>query len=159
MRIWLTVAIIGILALAGCNVGPLTQLNNSPSYEDWEGVFNPGWESAALQNKVIELAQEYRDAHGQDVCWNMARGFSESLDAAGITYIIGVTKGWVECWGERSLILQHVYLIVLGRDGLIIPIERARPIGPNDYRFAELTTGYFYRNFSAFEAEYPYIYY
>lgn len=158
-RIGLILGLIGLLILTGCSTSPqLDQLNNPPSYESWEGIFNEDWDPAELESKVLELAQEYREVNGQAVCWDMAIGLYELLEDNGITCIMGTSKAWTESWGKTSLVLNHVWVIVLGQD-LIIPLEYAIPRLPDDSRFEALTTGYFYRNPQALEAEYPELFY
>jgi hypothetical protein len=159
MKRVLIILIVGLLVLAGCSAGPLKQLNNSPSYQDWDDITNPSWESEALEAKVIELAQDYRSAAGQGVCWDMAVGFWQFLKENDIVSMLAVGKSEIDNWGETSVVLSHVWVIVIGADGLIIPFEYAVPRFPGDSRFEALTTGYFYRDPEALQAEYPEIFY
>jgi len=159
VRAWLIISIVGLLILTGCSSSPqIKQLNNPPSYESWGGVFNEGWDPAELESKVIELAQEYQDVNSLTVCWDMAVGLWQLLKTNDINSILAIGKSEIEQWGETSLILSHVWIIVLGQD-LIIPLEYAIPRLPGDGRYEALTTGYFYRDPQALEAEYPELFY
>lgn len=132
----LAILMLLVVVPAGCSSGllewtypELKQLGvyePGSSYQEWDGLENPGWDPEALEARVTELAREYKAAHPPapgHVCWDMAMGLWQVLKDNGITSFIATSKAEIEQWGETDLVLNHVWLVVLGGGGLNLGIE------------------------------------
>lgn len=127
-------------------------------YQAWDGLDNSSWDPGALEAKVTELAQDYEAVtpYGPGhVCWDMSMELWQIFGDNGITSFITIRKSEIEQWGETSLILSHVWLIVLYEDNLALGVEcvTGTIYSPSYMRSFELECEQAYSNYGPSSSE------
>lgn len=114
---------------------------------------NPEWDPKELEERVIELAREYEEAHPyvepNHVCRHMAVELWQVLKDNDITSMIVVGNTEDQNEWLKIFLSNHVWLVVLGRDNLNLGVECTSGIvySPSYMRAYELDCEWAYREY------------